>query len=86
MEISFPSIVRNLRNMSKKHIWPFPTFLSTPFRSLDDSFLIPDDFNELQFEVHGHRDNHSDMGQFYAFLKQHNLGAMFKELFGIEGQ
>lgn len=42
-------------------------------------------FGELSFDVHGHRQGHMDMGQFLAYLRQHNLHYIFKELFGVEG-
>lgn len=43
------------------------------------------DFQELCFDAHGGRDYHMDMGQFFLFLKQNDLGYMFQELFGVEG-
>jgi len=42
-------------------------------------------FEELCFDCHGGRDYHMDMGKFFTFLNENNLGHMFKELFGIEG-
>jgi len=41
---------------------------------------------EISFEVHGHRNNHMDMGAFYSYLTEHNCGDIFKYLFGIEGK
>ena len=41
-------------------------------------------FCELDFETHGPRSNHMNMGQFREYLKEHNLEYMFKELFGID--
>ena len=42
-------------------------------------------FRELSFDVHGHRQGHMDMGQFLAYLRDHNLQYIFKDLFGVEG-
>lgn len=44
------------------------------------------DFEELCFDVHGAHNYHMDLGQFYEFLSKNNLGHIFKELFGVEGQ
>ena len=54
---------------------------------IKESIVVPKftDFKELCFDVHGTRENHFDMGQFYTFLKEKGLGYLFKELFGIEG-
>ena len=43
-------------------------------------------FRELVLDMHGHRSNHMDMGQFLAYLKEHGLEYMFKELFGVDGR
>ena len=43
-------------------------------------------FGELAFDTHGPRGNHMSMGQFYQYLEQHQLGYMFKELFGVDGK
>ena len=43
-------------------------------------------FGELSFDTHGPRGNHMSMGQFYQYLEQHQLGYMFKELFGVDGK
>lgn len=43
-------------------------------------------FEELAFDVHGTRESHMDMGQFYHYLEKHNLGEMFTVLFGVEGK
>jgi hypothetical protein len=43
------------------------------------------EFGEVTFDMHGHRQNHMDMGQFLTYLRQHKLDYMFKELFGVEG-
>lgn len=43
-------------------------------------------FCELTFDTHGPRGNHMSMGQFYQYLEQHQLGYMFKELFGVDGK
>lgn len=42
-------------------------------------------FEELSFKVNGLRENHMDMGQFFLYLKERDLGCMFIELFGVEG-
>ena len=42
-------------------------------------------FGEISFDMHGHRGNHMDMGQFLDYLRQHRLQHVFKELFGVEG-
>lgn len=42
-------------------------------------------FGEISFDMHGHRQNHMDMGMFLSHLRAHNLEYMFKKLFGIEG-
>lgn len=44
------------------------------------------DFKELVFQVHGSGDDRMDMGEFFQFLVKHDLGDMFKILFGIEGK
>ena len=44
-----------------------------------------DDFKELVFHVHGSGDDRMDFGEFFQFLVKHDLGEMFKILFGIEG-
>lgn len=44
------------------------------------------DFRELVFNVHGSGDDRMSMGEFFQFLVKHNLGGMFKVLFGIEGK
>ncbi|XP_076812251.1 RWD domain-containing protein 2B-like isoform X2 [Clavelina lepadiformis] len=41
---------------------------------------------EISFEVHGHRNNHMDMGAFNIFLQEHQCNYIFKYLFGIEGR
>ena len=43
-------------------------------------------FGELSFDTHGPRGNHMSMGQFYQYLERHQLGYMFKELFGVDGK
>ena len=42
-------------------------------------------FEELRFDVHGPRQGHMDLGRFLHYLREHQLGYMFKELFGVEG-
>lgn len=42
-------------------------------------------FQEVPFQTHGSRSNHSDLGELYKYLQQHQLEFIFKELFGIEG-
>ena len=42
-------------------------------------------FRELNFDVHGPRHGHMNMGQFLDYLREHELAYMFKELFGVEG-
>ena len=44
------------------------------------------DFKELVFRVHGSGDDRMDFGEFFQFLVKHDLGDMFKTLFGIEGK
>jgi hypothetical protein len=44
------------------------------------------DFKELVFHVHGSADDRMDFGEFFQFLTKHDLGEMFKILFGIEGK
>lgn len=44
------------------------------------------EFKEMSFEPHGARNYHMDFGLFYGFLIEHDLGHMFKEIFGVEGQ
>ena len=44
------------------------------------------DFQELVFHVHGSGDDRMNMGEFFQFLVKHDLGGMFKILFGIEGK
>lgn len=41
------------------------------------------DFQELNFDTHGPRSNHMDLGQFRDYLKEHGLDYMFTELFAI---
>eukprot|EP00794_Sanderia_malayensis_P017815 gene17815-19593_t len=53
-----------------------------------DFIEIPDrkfsDFQELNFDAHGARDYHMDLGKFHVFLKENGLGDMFTVLFGIK--
>ena len=42
-------------------------------------------FQELVFDMHGHRQNHMDMGQFLEYLRAHDFEYMFKVLFGVDG-
>lgn len=51
-----------------------------------DSQRIFTGFVELSFDVHGTRESHMDMGQFYQYLEKHSLGYMFTMLFGVEGK
>ena len=44
------------------------------------------DFKELVFRVHGSGEDRMDFGEFFQFLVKHDLGEMFKILFGIEGK
>jgi hypothetical protein len=44
------------------------------------------EFKELVFHVHGSGDDRMDFGEFFQFLTKHDLGDMFKTLFGIEGK
>lgn len=43
-------------------------------------------FSEINFDPHGNKDYHMDLGLFYTFLKNHGLEDNFKILFGIEGR
>lgn len=43
-------------------------------------------FGEMNFDAHGGRHNHMDMGLFFQYLEKHKLGEMFQVLFGIEGR
>jgi hypothetical protein len=43
-------------------------------------------FEELAFDVHGTRESHMDMGQFFQYLQKHNLSEIFPILFGVEGK
>lgn len=43
-------------------------------------------FGELVFDTHSPRGDHMSMGQFYQYLERHQLGYMFKELFGVDGR
>ena len=45
-----------------------------------------ENMSEEVFQVHGHRNNHMDMGAFYAFLSQHSCDSVFVNLFGIVGK
>lgn len=51
-----------------------------------DSQRIFTGFGELAFDIHGTREGHMDMGQFFQYLEKHNLGRMFTILFGVEGK
>lgn len=41
---------------------------------------------EKNFGVHGGRDYHMDLGQFAAYLAEHQSRDMFPILFGVEGK
>lgn len=43
-------------------------------------------FKEIIFQIHGSGDNRMDFGEFFQYLVDHNLGDIFKILFGIEGK
>lgn len=43
-------------------------------------------FEELAFDVHGTREGHMDMGQFFQYLQKHHLSEVFSILFGVEGK
>lgn len=43
-------------------------------------------FEELAFDVHGTRESHMDMGQFFQYLQKHQLSEVFHILFGVEGK
>ncbi|XP_031570422.1 RWD domain-containing protein 2A-like [Actinia tenebrosa] len=43
-------------------------------------------FKELAFDVHGTREGHMDMGQFFQYLQKHHLSEVFPILFGVEGK
>ena len=43
-------------------------------------------FGEMNFDAHGGRHNHMDMGLFFQYLEKHKLGEMFEVLFGVEGR
>ena len=40
---------------------------------------------QVNFETHGKRDNHMDMGQLFAYLTENQSAYAFKLLFGVEG-
>lgn len=41
---------------------------------------------EQVFENHGPKFNHMDMGEFYKYLEEHELGYIFKDIFGVEAK
>lgn len=49
-------------------------------------FIKLQDFVELVFENHGPKYNHMDMGEFYKYLEEHQLGYIFKDIFGVEAK
>ncbi|XP_066147268.1 RWD domain-containing protein 2A [Euwallacea fornicatus] len=48
------------------------------------NFLKFHGFTEQVFENRGPKFNHMDMGEFYKYLEKHNLGYIFKDIFGVE--
>lgn len=50
----------------------------------DGKFLKFDSFEEVVFQSSGVKCNHMDMGELYRFLKVHELGYIFKDIFGVE--
>ncbi|KAF7271930.1 hypothetical protein GWI33_015228 [Rhynchophorus ferrugineus] len=51
-----------------------------------DNFLKFEDFVEKVFDNHGPKYNHMDMGELYKYLEEHNLGYIFKDIFGVEAR
>ena len=47
---------------------------------------FPDPVSEKDFGVHGGRDYHMDLGQFAAFLADHQSHDIFSILFGVAGK
>ena len=43
-------------------------------------------FQEINYDPHGHRDYHMDLGMFFQFLKNHGQEDKFQLLFGIQGR
>ncbi|XP_030767278.1 RWD domain-containing protein 2A [Sitophilus oryzae] len=43
-------------------------------------------FIEKVFDNHGPKYNHMDMGEFYKYLEEHELGYIFKDIFGVEAK
>ncbi|XP_056638011.1 RWD domain-containing protein 2A [Diorhabda sublineata] len=48
------------------------------------NFLKFNNFEEVAFQSNGVKCNHMDMGELYKFMKAHDLGYIFKEIFGVE--
>ncbi|CAG9762309.1 unnamed protein product [Ceutorhynchus assimilis] len=48
------------------------------------NFLKFKNFVEIVFDNHGPKFNHMDMGEFNKYLEQHELGYIFKDIFGME--
>lgn len=43
-------------------------------------------FEEVTFQPNGLRSNHCDLGEFGKYLDKHEVGYIFKELFGVEAK
>lgn len=51
-----------------------------------ESFLKFDKFEEVIFQNSGVKCNHMDMGELFKYLEDHQVGYVFKEIFGVEAK
>lgn len=53
---------------------------------LGENFLRFNEFAEVVFSNSGTKFNHMDMGELLKYMEAHQLGHIFKELFGVESK
>lgn len=51
---------------------------------LGETFMKFNEFTEVVFANSGMKFNHMDMGELLKYLEAHQLGYIFKEIFGVE--
>lgn len=53
---------------------------------LGEAFLKLNGFEEVVFSNSGTKFNHMDMGELLKYMEEHELGYIFKEIFGVESK
>lgn len=54
--------------------------------NLGETFLKFNGFEEVVFTNSGTKFNHMDMGELLKYMDEHEVGYIFKELFGVESK